>query len=223
MTIPAAGRSRDDVLEELRELRAHDVDHTRGRAFGLVFHADDEIDAAVQAAHDLYVWENALNPAVFPSLKRMTSDVVAATISLLGGDEIDDEPAGFLTSGGTESILCAVKAAKRRWAEGGGDGKPNAVLPMSAHAAFDKGCEYFGLEPRRIAVRDDFRADVGAMAAAVDGQTALIVGSAPQYPQGVIDPISGAGRGRHRARPALPRRRLHGRLHPAVPRHGRPP
>ncbi len=193
MTIPAAGRSHDEVLEELRSLRDGDVDHARGRAFGLVFHADDEIDAAVQAAHEIYVWANGLNPAVFPGLQMMSSDVVASAASLFGGDEVDSKLAGFLTSGGTESILCAVKAAKVRWLERGGEGTPNMVMPMSAHAAFDKGCEYFGLEPRRLAVRDDYRADVDAMAAAVDGQTALLVGSAPQYPQGVIDPIAELG------------------------------
>jgi glutamate/tyrosine decarboxylase-like PLP-dependent enzyme len=63
------------------------------------------------------------------------------------------------------------------------------VLPTSAHAAFEKGCYYFGLESRRIDVRDDWRADVDAMADAVDDNTVLIAGSAPQYPQGVIDPV----------------------------------
>jgi glutamate/tyrosine decarboxylase-like PLP-dependent enzyme len=94
-----------------------------------------------------------------------------------------------MTSGGTESILLAVKAAKVRAQRERGVERPNVVLPMSAHAAFDKGCSYFGLEPRRTPVRDDWRADVDAMADAVDDDTVLLVGSAPQYPQGVIDPL----------------------------------
>ncbi|MGZ4764776.1 MAG: pyridoxal phosphate-dependent decarboxylase family protein [Ilumatobacteraceae bacterium] len=63
------------------------------------------------------------------------------------------------------------------------------VLPTSAHAAFEKGCDYFGLESRRVAVGADWRADVAAMEAAIDADTVLLVASAPQYPQGVIDPI----------------------------------
>ncbi len=63
------------------------------------------------------------------------------------------------------------------------------VLPTTAHAAFEKGCYYFGLESRRVPVRADWKADVDAMAAAIDENTVLVVGSAPQYPQGVIVPI----------------------------------
>jgi glutamate/tyrosine decarboxylase-like PLP-dependent enzyme len=83
----------------------------------------------------------------------------------------------------------AVKAAKERAASERNAVAPNVVLPMSAHAAFDKACDYFSVVARRIPVRDDFRADIDAMAAAVDENTVLVVGSAPQYPQGVIDPI----------------------------------
>ena len=95
-----------------------------------------------------------------------------------------------MTTGGTESILLAVEAARQRGLVERGVRRPNVVLPTSAHAAFEKGAHYFGLENRRIAVRDDWRADVDAMAAAIDDDTVLVVGSAPQYPQGVIDPIT---------------------------------
>jgi glutamate/tyrosine decarboxylase-like PLP-dependent enzyme len=177
------------VLDELESFKRDDKDFRRGRVFGLVFHADDKLEQLVAAAHNAYLWHNALNPNVFPSLRRMTNDVVEISASLLGGDAVEDELAGFLTSGGTESILMAVKAAKVRAATERDVHTPNIVLPMSAHAAFDKACQYFGVEARRIPVRDDYRADVDAMAAAVDDATTLVVGSAPQYPQGVIDPI----------------------------------
>ena len=94
-----------------------------------------------------------------------------------------------MTSGGTESILMAVKAARERGRKERGITTPNVVLPTSAHAAFEKGCYYFGLESRRVAVDAGWRADVAAMEAAIDDNTVLVVGSAPQYPQGVIDPI----------------------------------
>jgi glutamate/tyrosine decarboxylase-like PLP-dependent enzyme len=63
------------------------------------------------------------------------------------------------------------------------------VLPTSAHAAFAKAGAYFGVEVRRVAVGPDWRADVSAMHSCVDENTVLIVGSAPQYPQGVVDDI----------------------------------
>jgi glutamate/tyrosine decarboxylase-like PLP-dependent enzyme len=94
-----------------------------------------------------------------------------------------------MTTGGTESLLMAVKAARERGRKERGIERPNVVLPTSAHAAFEKGCYYFGLESRRVPVGPDWRADVAAMADAIDDDTVLVVGSAPQYPQGVIDPI----------------------------------
>jgi sphinganine-1-phosphate aldolase len=100
-----------------------------------------------------------------------------------------DQAAGFMTTGGTESILMAVKAARERGRKERGISQPNVVLPASAHAAFEKGCYYFGLESRRVPVAADWRADVAPMDAMIDDNTVLIVGSAPQYPQGVIDPI----------------------------------
>ena len=187
--LPKEGRTADEVLGDLDALAADDKDFRANRLFSLVYHADAELERVAAAAHDRYVWHNALNPDVFPSLRSMQSDVVAIAASLLGREASDAEPAGFMTSGGTESILMGVKAAKVRGGRERGVERPNIVLPTSAHAAFDKACEYFSIEPRRIAVRDDFRADVDALADACDDSTVLVVGSAPQYPQGVIDPI----------------------------------
>lgn len=181
-----AGRPADEVLAELETLTVDDGDFAGGRVFGLVFHAGHDVEEVARKAHDRFVWHNALNPDVFPSLRRMTTDLVASMAWLLSGrGTVDPAPVGFLTSGGTESILMAIKTAKARGAKEHG----NVVLPASAHAAFSKGCDYFSLEERRIPVRDDWRADVDAMADACDDDTVLVVGSAPQYPQGVIDPI----------------------------------
>jgi len=94
-----------------------------------------------------------------------------------------------MTSGGTESILMAVKSARERGRKERGIERPEMVVAESAHAAFHKGAYYFGLELHKVPVRDDWRADVDAMADAVNENTVLCVGSAPAYPQGVIDDI----------------------------------
>lgn len=193
--LPEQGRPGEDVLAEIETFTADDKDFRGGRVFGLVYHAGEELERVVAAAHDRYVWHNALNPDVLPSLRRLSSDVVEATAWLLSGgavgegDEVRQSLAGFLTSGGTESILMAVKTAKVRGRERGIE-HGNVVLPASAHAAFNKGCDYFGLEARRVDVLDDYRCDVDAMAGACDEATVLVVASAPQYPQGVIDPVA---------------------------------
>ncbi len=187
MALPHDGMSTDDVLAQLDAFKEHDVRWREGAAFTLAYSAGPEVEAVAQDAYRRFSSENALNTDAFPSLKRIQNDVVGIV-----GDWLEAGPdgAGFLTSGGTESLLLAVKGARERGRRERGITAPNVVLPTSAHAAFEKGCYYFGVESRRVAVRDDWRADVAAMEAAIDDQTVLVVGSAPQYPQGVIDPIT---------------------------------
>lgn len=174
------------VLAEVSAIGQSDLRWKEGRAFSLAYYAGPEVQAVADQAYAMYGSTNGLNADAFPSLKKFQADVVATVNRWVHGDETS---AGFMTSGGTESILLAVKAARERGRREFGITQPNVVLPTSAHAAFEKACYYFGLESRRVPVSADWRADVEATRQAVDANTVLIVGSAPQYPQGVVDPI----------------------------------
>ncbi len=176
----------EQVVAALEAKRAGDARWQDGRTFGMVYDGGPGVHEVAEAAAVLFLHENALNTMAFPSLGQIQSEVVGAVAELTHGAP---EAAGFMTSGGTESILVSVKAARERGRAERGIERPNMVIPASAHAAFHKGAHYFGLEVRKIDVRDDWRADVDATADAVDESTVLVVGSAPQYPQGVIDPI----------------------------------
>ena len=178
--------TRDVVVARLQGYKTNDVRWRDGRAFSLVYHGGDEVLAVAEDAHRVLAAENGLNTDAFPSLRRVQQEVVGVVCEWLDGGS---QAAGFLTTGGTESLLMAVKAARERGRREKGITAPNVVLPTSAHAAFEKGCYYFGLESRRVPVGPDWRADPGAMSAAIDDNTVLVVGSAPQYPQGVVDPI----------------------------------
>jgi glutamate/tyrosine decarboxylase-like PLP-dependent enzyme len=127
-----------------------------------------------------------LNPAAFPSLRKFETEIVAMAASLLG----DENAVGTVTSGGTESLLMAVKTA-RDWARKNRPEikGPEMILPITAHPAFEKAAEYFGVKPVHIPVRADYRADVDAARSAITANTILMVGSAPAYPHGVVDPI----------------------------------
>jgi glutamate/tyrosine decarboxylase-like PLP-dependent enzyme len=186
MTLPSSGLDRDEIFESLDEFKNGDVRWRDGRAFTLAYYAGADVVAVAEEAYRRFSTENALNTDAFPSLRRIQGEVVDIVSDWLGAGP---DGAGFMTSGGTESILLAVKAARERGRKERGISTPNVVLPTSAHAAFEKGCYYFGLESRRVPVGADWRADPDAMAAAIDDNTVLVVGSAPQYPQGVIDPI----------------------------------
>lgn len=187
LSLPARGSSRKEVLEAMRSARDRDVHWQQGRVFGLVYHVNEEIDALLKEAYTMFFSENGLNPTAFPSIKKFESEVLAMTASLLGGD---DQVCGNMTSGGTESLLMAVKTA-RDWARHHHPAitRPEIVLPVTAHPAFEKAAEYFDVRLVQVPVRSDFRADVDAMRAAITSNTILLVGSAPSYPHGVIDPI----------------------------------
>src|ERR1019366_1625539 len=189
--LPDHGIEADQVLFEMEALRADDRDWRGGRVFSLVYSAGDEVHDLLERAAGLYSAENALNTMVFPSLGWMQNDIVSITAGLLGADRMPAAEGagvrGYLTSGGTESLLQATKTARDWGRTVRGVARPNMVLATSAHAAFEKAAHYFDVESRRIAVRSDFTADVEAMADAIDDDTVLMVGSAPSYPQGVID------------------------------------
>ena len=184
--LPVKGQSTPDVLKRLDELRNGDVRWRDGRAFSLAYFAGPEVQALAEDAYKRCAGDNALNTAAFPSLRRMQAEVLDFASLWLGADS---NSAGYFTSGGTESILMALKAARDQFAQERGISRPNVVLPSSAHAAFAKAGAYFGIELRRTAVKSDWRADVEAMRSAVDENTIMIVCSAPQYPQGVIDDV----------------------------------
>jgi len=171
----------------MRQAREHDAKWHEGRVWSLVYHADDQVTDLLKEAYSLFFSENGLNPMAFPSLRRFETEVVAMTAGLLGGDE---ETAGSMTAGGTESILMAVKTA-RDWAraERPAVTAPEMVLPQTAHPAFHKAGHYFDVKPVVIPVGPDLRADVAAARAAVTASTILVIGSAPSYPHGVVDPI----------------------------------
>jgi glutamate/tyrosine decarboxylase-like PLP-dependent enzyme len=184
--LPETGWSATDVFDSLELMRARDVRWREGRAFSLAYNAGPDALAVAEEAYRRFSGENALSTDAFPSLKQIQAEVVAMAGVWLGATP---NSAGFMTSGGTESILMAVKVARDRLLAERQIRQPNMVLPTSAHAAFAKAGAYFGVEVRRVAVGPDWRADVAAMRSCVDENTVLIVGSAPQYPQGVVDDI----------------------------------
>ncbi len=185
MPMPETGRSHDEIVSSLHDLRRNDARWQDGRTFGLVYDGGGEVHAIAEEAARMYLHENALNTVAMPSLAQIQREVVGNMAELLYGDEAS----GFMTSGGTESILMAVKAARERGRAERGIERGEIVVPTSAHVAFHKGGHYFGLDIVKVDVGPDSRADVEAMADAITDRTVLVVGSAPQYPHGVIDPI----------------------------------
>jgi glutamate/tyrosine decarboxylase-like PLP-dependent enzyme len=186
-TLPKTGSTPQDVLTQLRARHREDAKWKDGRTFSLVYFAGDEVSQLLKDAYTEFMSENGLSPVAFPSLREMECEVVSMAAGLLGGD---DDVAGTMTSGGTESIMMALKAAREWGRKEKGLARPRVVVPASAHPAFDKAAHYFDLELVHAPVGPDFRVDVKAMEGLVDANTVLLVGSAPSYPQGVVDDIA---------------------------------
>lgn len=193
MKMPSNGRQWADVKKDMLARGSDDVNWREGRTAVYVFNAGEEISNVQKEAYTAYMSENGLGPAAFPSLANMEADVISMALGLLHGPE---ESTGAMTSGGTDSITMAIKTARDfARADGRAKERANIILPQSAHLAFDKACQLMDIEVRRLALKTDgtFEADVHAMEAACDMDTIMMVGSAPNFPHGVIDPIEALG------------------------------
>ena len=186
--MPENGSDWPALKSEMVARGAGDAKWREGKTAVYVFNAGEDVAQVQKEAYTLYMSENGLGPLAFPSLKQMEEEVVGMGLSLLHAPE---DAKGTITSGGTDSITMAVKAARDfTRAENGLAGPANIVIPYSAHPAFDKASKLMDLEVQRIPVGDDLLADASAMAAACDDATIMIVGSAPSFPYGLIDDIA---------------------------------
>lgn len=188
MKIPEVGIPAEALLAQLESFKDKDLDWKSGRVFGYVYAPAQEAMDTAKKAFLSYLTENGLDFTSFPSLLKLENELIAMAAAHLGGDA---EVVGNFSSGGTESIIMAVKAARDFCRKSRPEiREPEIILPATAHAAFHKAAHYLGLKVVATGVGpQDFRADVAAVRRAITANTILVVGSAPSYAHGVVDPI----------------------------------
>lgn len=187
--LPKKGRPYGEVLADLEGFGKDDPAYKEAKTWSLVYYLDAEYTGFLESAYGTYFSANGLNPTAFKSLKRFEREVLRVTSELFHGN---DDACGVMTSGGTESCLLAVKTY-RDLGRSKGIRKPEMILPETAHVAWEKGAEYFGVRIRRAPLAADYGVDVDAVRRLVNRNTVMILGSAPEYPHGVIDPIARLG------------------------------
>ena len=195
--IPARGCDHEDILGEMAQLNSiEEARWKEGFASGAVYHGDSEHINFLNNIYAINSQSNPLHSDIWPSNAKYESEVVAMTANMLGADkqseDADEEKeiCGVVSSGGTESIMLAMKTY-RDWArDRKGIRRPEMIAPTTAHPAFDKAAQYFKIKIKRIPVDSDFKADVAATRKAVTRNTIVIVGSSPAFPHGLIDPIA---------------------------------
>ena len=188
MKIPPKGLPKEEIFKILQSYKGEDLDWKSGRVLGFIYDPGKKVHDVTHEAYTMYLTENALDPLSFPSLLRLENEVVRMTANLLG---CDNKVVGNFTSGGTESLILAVKTARDySRAVKPHIKEPELVLPITAHSSFFKACHYLGIKPVVTRVHDDsFGADVDAMRKAITDNTILLVASAPGYAHGVVDPV----------------------------------
>ncbi|MEQ8718161.1 MAG: aspartate aminotransferase family protein [Acidimicrobiales bacterium] len=189
--LPDKGLDPAEILADLESLGTRDVAWRDGRSWSLVYHAGDDHKELLDAAYRLYASTNGLSPSAFPSLATMEADIVAVALDLLRADR--STAGGTMASGGTESIMLALKAYRDRRVAGGEGTRPHLVVPVTAHPAFHKGAQLLGYDVTVTGIGEDLRADLAQIEAALRPETTVVGASAPCYPYGVIDPIADIG------------------------------
>ncbi|XP_059167541.1 sphingosine-1-phosphate lyase 1-like [Physella acuta] len=208
VAIPKKGLTKEEIEKKMIEMKTRDTDHLEGKVFAYTYTLTDdhfklqqeiyeqftektghspEHEQVVKMFLKAFLHENGLNPMIYPSLRQMETEVVGMTCAMLHGDS---ETVGFLTSGGTESVLMAVKTYRDRAHRLYPLIKEAEIIcPLTQHPAIGKAAHYFGLSIKYIPVLSDYTADVDAMEKAITPNTVLIACSAPQFCHGIVDPV----------------------------------
>jgi len=194
--IPEMGRDRNDILKEMQQIGTAETSKWKnGFVSGAVYHGDDEHIDFLNEVYAIHSQSNPLHHDVWPSSTKYEAEIVAMTAHMLGAKRTsddastDEEICGAVSSGGTESILLAMKAYRDRARAVKRIRRPEMIVPSTAHVAFEKAAQYFNIKVIRVPVDHRFRADVEQTRKAITKNTIVIVGSAPSFPHGVIDPI----------------------------------
>ena len=188
-------RSRESILDELR-IMAEEEDRigNAGRVSGSIYHGGHDHYRFLTEAYGLFAHANVLQRDMYPSATKLEAEIVAMTASMLHGDAVEEHHpgehvCGVITFGGTESLINPMLVYRERGRVEKGITHPEVIMPVTAHVALQKAAHMLGIMLLQAPVRDDFRADVDWIREHVTPNTVALVGSAGNYPHGLIDPI----------------------------------
>ncbi|NMP16046.1 aspartate aminotransferase family protein [Thalassotalea sp. Y01] len=191
MKFPEQGQDTGTVLTKLELMKSEDLPWEEGKVFAYVYDAGPQAMKLIKNSFSLFLTENGLDPTAFPSAMQLEKEVIGMAIDLINGG---DKAEGSFTSGGTESIILAIKSARDFANAERNISEPELLLPETAHPAFTKACQYLKIKPVVVKVNEqNFQAIGCEMEQAINDNTIMMVASAPGYGHGIIDPISELG------------------------------
>lgn len=163
----------DDIITKVDEyLETGNYDWENGRVSGSIYFFNQDLIKLTTEVYGKASYTNPLHPDVFPGVCKMEAEVVRMTANLFHGSS---KSCGTMTTGGTESIMMACKAYRDYGREENGITKPNIVMPVTAHSAFDKAAQYMGMFVRTVKVNPrTTQVDIKAMESAINSNTIMV-------------------------------------------------
>ena len=189
------GRDRQSILDELATMAAEeDRIGDEGHVSGSIYHGGHDHYSFLTEAFKLFAHSNVLQRDMYPSATKLEAEIVSMTAAMLHGDEVrrhhpGEQACGVLTFGGTESLINPMLVYRERGRREKGITEPEVIIPVTAHVALDKAAHLLGIKLLKAPLRDDWKADVEWIRDHVSKNTVALVGSAPNYAHGIIDPI----------------------------------
>jgi len=186
LTLPSHGMTSDNIFEIINKLPKSKHDWKKGLISGTVYDANFDLTELVNKVINMFQWTNPLHADLFPQIREMEASIVSFCLDLYNGD---DNACGTVTTGGTESIILACKAHRDYYKKHRNISSPEIIAPLSVHVAFDKACHYLGIKLIKVPVYEDGLPKIEDFVDYINNNTIMMVGSAPSFPHGVIDPI----------------------------------
>ncbi len=187
--LPINGLDPVDVIRNMTRLaRKDDLHWQNGKVSGAVYLGEKEHVDFLNKAFSLYSLSNPLHAELWPSIMKFESEVIAMTASMMNGG--NSSVVGAVSSGGTESIVLAIKTHRDYFRDKYGITEPEMVACVTAHAAVNKGCDLLGVKLVQVPVNPEtLEINMSALERAIGPNTIMMYGSAPNFPHGTIDPI----------------------------------
>lgn len=189
--LPKEGVSSNVILDTMKKAVAiEDTRWQEGKVSGSVYLGDSNHTKLLNEAFGLYSLANPLHPDLWPSSMKYESEVIAMTAAMMTTKRLGSV-CGSTTSGGTDSIILAIKSHRDYYRTHYGITNPEMICCVTAHAAVDKACELLHITLIKVAANPrTFKVDLGEVERAIGPNTIMMYSSAPTFPQGVIDPIA---------------------------------
>lgn len=189
-SLPHSGESYDKIKSLMEELANKEKSKWQdGFASGTVYHGKKDHIDFLNEIYALNSQANPLHSDIFPSATKYEAEIIAMTAKMLGSHKTQDTICGSVSSGGSESIMLAMKTYRDFALVTRGIKNPEMLVPVTAHAAFNKAAQFFKIKLRAVPFDSSFRVDMKSLRKMISRNTIVLVGSAPTFPHGVIDPI----------------------------------